>query len=104
MAGFIAVLVAIFMPLFDGQNALDYLDNLYNSISKGRPTTFPSSEQEVEEHAGKRVTLRLAFDDEAQAGLAATLLEARRRRGRAAPATSWRSSGDRGRAPEQLSR
>jgi len=32
---FIVVLVIIFMPVFGGQNGLDYLDNLYNSISKG---------------------------------------------------------------------
>ena len=32
---FIVVLVAFFMPLFDGMNSLDYLDNLFNSISKG---------------------------------------------------------------------
>jgi len=32
---FAAVMVMIFMPILDGGNALNYLDNLYNSISKG---------------------------------------------------------------------
>jgi hypothetical protein len=75
MASFLAVLVAIFMPLFDGQNTLDYLDNLYNSISKASAYYVPKLEHAVEEHAGKPVALRLEFIDEAQAALAAILLE-----------------------------
>ena len=35
MVTFIAVMVVIFMPTTEDGNALDYLDNLYNSISKG---------------------------------------------------------------------
>jgi hypothetical protein len=75
MASFIAVLVAIFLPLFDGQNALDYLDNLYNSISKASAYYVPKLQRAVEEHQGKWLELRLAFDDEVQAELAADLLE-----------------------------
>ena len=73
MASCIVVLVAIFMPLFDGQNTLDYLDNLYNSISKASAYYVPKLQHAVEEHAGKRVELRLAFDDDAQAELAVKL-------------------------------
>jgi hypothetical protein len=75
MAGFVAVLVAMFMPLFDGQNALNYLDNLYNSISKASAYYVPKLQHAVEEHEGKRLTLRLAFEAEARAELAADLLE-----------------------------
>jgi len=35
LVGFIIVLVLIFMPIFNGQNGLDTLDALFNSISKG---------------------------------------------------------------------
>jgi hypothetical protein len=35
LAAFIVILIIIFMPIFGGQNALDTLDQLYNSISKG---------------------------------------------------------------------
>jgi hypothetical protein len=35
MVLFTAVFITIFMPLFGGKNGLEYLDNLYNSISKG---------------------------------------------------------------------
>jgi hypothetical protein len=75
MASFIAVLIAIFLPLFDGQNALNYLDNLYNSISKASAYYIPKLLQEVEAQAGRAVKLRLAFDDELQADRAAVLLE-----------------------------
>jgi len=75
MVSFIGVLVAIFMPLIDGENVLDYLDNLYNSISKASAYYIPKLEHAVEEHAGEQVVLDLAFDDEAEAGRAATLLE-----------------------------
>ena len=35
MIGFLIVLIIFFSPIFGGENGLDYLDNLYNSISKG---------------------------------------------------------------------
>jgi hypothetical protein len=35
LAVFVVVLFAMFMPLFNGHNAMEFLDNLYNSISKG---------------------------------------------------------------------
>ena len=35
LATFIVILFMIFMPVFGDQNGLDYLDSLYNSISKG---------------------------------------------------------------------
>ena len=44
MVTFIAVMVVIFMPIFDGDNTLDYLDNLYNSISKGSAYYIPKVE------------------------------------------------------------
>ena len=37
MVGFVIVLIIFFSPTFGGKNGLDYLDNLYNSISKGSP-------------------------------------------------------------------
>ncbi len=63
MATFIAVLVGIFMPLIDGGNALDYLDNLYNSISKGSAYYIPKVEHQVEDHGSEVVTLNLKMAD-----------------------------------------
>ena len=48
MVSFVAVMVTIFMPLFDGGNALNYLDNLYNTISKGSAYYIPKVGHEVE--------------------------------------------------------
>jgi hypothetical protein len=53
LATFIVILIIIFMPVFGGQNGLDYLDNLYNSISKG---SAYKNVKELKESIG-------AFDD-----------------------------------------
>ena len=73
---FLAIMVIIFMPILDGGNALNYLDNLYNSISKGSAYYIPKVEHLVEEHGGQAVTLNLKLDD-SRAALAAEPLFAR---------------------------
>jgi hypothetical protein len=75
LLSFLVVLVLIFMPLFDGQNTLDYLDNLYNSISKASAYYIPKLQHEADELSGQQVTLKLSLADETLAGRAATLLE-----------------------------
>ena len=70
---FVAVMVVIFMPIFGGGNGLNYLDNLYNSISKGSAYYIPKVGQEVEAMASEPVTLRLKFRDAATAELAVPL-------------------------------
>ena len=60
---FAAVMVAIFMPLIDGGNALNYMDNLYNSISKGSAYYIPKVEHLAEEHGSEVVTLNLKMTD-----------------------------------------
>lgn len=67
MVTFIAVMVAIFMPLIDGNNALNYLDNLYNAISKGSAYYIPKVEHEVEDHGSEVVTLNLKMEDASSA-------------------------------------
>ncbi len=73
MATFIAVMVVIFLPLFQGDNALNYLDNLYNSISKGSAYYIPKVEHLVEEHGSQPVTVNLKLKDAAAAAAAETL-------------------------------
>jgi hypothetical protein len=67
---FTIVMVMIFMPILDGGNALNYLDNLYNSISKGSAYYIPKVEHLVEEHGREVVTLNLKLND-SRAALAA---------------------------------
>ena len=63
MVTFIAVMVLIFMPITEDGNALDYLDNLYNSISKGSANYIEKVHHLVEEHGSEVVTLNLKMDD-----------------------------------------
>ena len=72
LALFVAGLVVMFMPVFDGLNALDYMDSLYNSISKGSADYIPALEEEVAAHEGSRFAVTLAMKDAASAQAAAT--------------------------------
>jgi hypothetical protein len=65
---FSVIFIVIFMPLFGGQNGLEYLDNLYNSISKGSAYYIDAVREEVQSLEGTDVTLTLAMASEAQAG------------------------------------
>ncbi len=68
LIGFFIVLVLIFMPLFNGQNGLNYMDDLYNSISKGSAHYIPKMMiQEVVETKGKTVAVNFAMKSEQQA-------------------------------------
>ena len=75
MAAFIVVLIIIFMPVFGGMNGLDYLDGLYNSISKGSAYYIPKIKKETDEFIGNSVTVTLKMADEQQAQLTAPLFE-----------------------------
>ena len=74
--GFVVVLVSFFSPIWDGKDGLEYLDNLYNSISKGSAYYIPKIREEAESLKGKRVELTLDMADERHAEQAALLLEA----------------------------
>jgi hypothetical protein len=67
MAVFIVVLILIFMPLFGGQNGLDYLDNLYNTISKGSADYIPKVKEEAGKFMGKSVSVTLVMAEEERA-------------------------------------
>jgi hypothetical protein len=67
MVTFIAVMIIIFMPIIEGDNALNYLDNLYNSISKGSANYIEKVRHQVEEHGSEVVTLNLKMADSAAA-------------------------------------
>jgi len=67
LVSFIVVLVIFFMPIIDGQNGLNYLDNLYNSISKGSAYYIPKVQHLVDDHGSKDVTLNLKMADSATA-------------------------------------
>ena len=60
---FAVVLVVMFMPLFGGQNALNYMDALYNSISKGSAYYVADLRVEAEGQRHNDVAVTLADYD-----------------------------------------
>jgi len=63
MAGFLVVLAIFFMPIFNGHNGLNYLDDLFNSISKGSAYYIPSVKEKIgKSETGKAVTVALSYD------------------------------------------
>lgn len=73
LIGFAAILIIIFSPVFKGQNGLEYLDELYNSISKGSAYYIPKVKAETEPFAGKSVSTTIEMADESQTQQAAAL-------------------------------
>ena len=74
LMGFMVVLAIIFSPVFKGQNGLEYLDDLYNSISKGSAYYIPKVKKETDKFAGKSVSATIAMADDGQAQQTAALL------------------------------
>jgi hypothetical protein len=64
MIAFFVVLAIFFMPVFHGHNGLNYLDSLYNSISKGSAYYIPKMKTEAKTVEGKSVTVELDFATE----------------------------------------
>ena len=95
MVAFVVVLVIFFMPVFDGQNGLDYLDSLYNSISKGSAYYIPKLKEEVQPFDGKTVDLNLTMKSAEQAQQTVLLFQ---KAGAAAEASGdkLKASGDMG--------
>ncbi len=76
MTSFAVVLIVIFMPLFDGANALNYMDNLYNSISKDSAYYIPKVQHDLDSLENSSAAVALKLEDPVVAGRAATLLAA----------------------------
>ena len=68
--------IIMFTPVLKGQNALEYLDALYNSISKGSAYYIPLVREESEKFTGKTISVALVMADEKQAVDTARLFEA----------------------------
>jgi hypothetical protein len=73
LVGFFVVLFIIFSPVFNGQNGMEYLDSLYNSISKGSADYIPKVKKETDTFKGNTVNMALKIADEKQAQQTALL-------------------------------
>jgi hypothetical protein len=68
LACFFAVLIIVFLPLFNGKNGLNYLDDLFNSISKGSAYYIPGISQDIQKtQVGKSISVNLSYNNETQA-------------------------------------
>jgi hypothetical protein len=74
--GFLAVLAAMFSPLFHGRNAFRAADNLFNSIAKGSSYAIPRLREEALRYRENKVELRLRLADAVTASAAARRLSA----------------------------
>ena len=76
MAAFVIVLVAMFLPIFDGYNTLEYMDSLFNSVSKGSAYYVADLKVEAEDQRGNAIAVTLALASKAQARQMAELFRA----------------------------
>jgi len=73
---FAMLLAVIFMPVFPGKiNGLDYMDNLFNMISKGSSYFVPDALKKSEKYAGKMIDVKVKLDDETRAAETAKLVQ-----------------------------
>ncbi|MDQ7783290.1 MAG: hypothetical protein RDU20_10450 [Desulfomonilaceae bacterium] len=70
------VLVLMFLPLFNGDNALRAADDLFNSISKGSTNFIPDLLKKNEAFKGTAVSVKLGYSSETTAENAAKILSA----------------------------
>jgi hypothetical protein len=73
MIGFVVVLLLFFTPIVKGKSGLDYLDNLYNSISKGSAYYIPSVRKDIGKFADHPVSVNLNLPGNGQAAQTALL-------------------------------
>ncbi len=59
---FIGVLIAIFSPLFNGQNGLQFADDSFNKLAKGSSYFIPKIAKSVESFAGKSFASAITVD------------------------------------------
>jgi hypothetical protein len=79
LATFFILLAVIFSPVFPGDNGrtngLNYMDNLFNMISKGSSYFIKESLKKNEKYVGKQIDVKVKLDDEKRAAETAKLLE-----------------------------
>lgn len=79
MAGFWIVFAILLSPIFPGQgkkvNMLDYMDSMYNSISKKSAYYIPAAREKAEPFKGNTIALSIKTDESLSADRLTTLLQ-----------------------------
>ena len=73
---FVIVLIVFFSPLYGGKNGLDFLDNLFNSISKDSAYYIPKVKEQSDTFKGTSVSVNLKMNDQKQTQQTASLFKA----------------------------
>lgn len=73
LIAFTVVFVIIFSPVFNGKNGMEYLDDLYNSISKGSAYYIPELKEEAAGFSGNKISVNLTLPSPEQAEQTAKL-------------------------------
>jgi hypothetical protein len=73
LVGFFIVLAVMFSPIFEGKNALNYLDSLYNTISKGSAYYIPKLKKDVADFKAEPISVSISMKDSQQAERTAPL-------------------------------
>ncbi len=77
LVSFFVLLGIIFSPVFPGNvNGLEYMDNLFNKISKGSVYFIPSAIESSEQYTGQIIDVAFGMDTEQQASDTAELFRA----------------------------
>lgn len=74
--GFWIVFVILMSPVFQGKNVLDFMDNLFNTISKESSYFIPAVMKKTAPFAGQTVSFAVKADNEAQADRISKLFKA----------------------------
>jgi len=75
IGSFIIIFCLIFSPILNGQNGLEYLDDLYNSISKGSAYYIPKLKEDAALYNGKEVSFDIEMESPDQAKQTALLFD-----------------------------
>lgn len=73
---FFVILFVMFLPLFDGSNAFEASDKLFNSIAKGSTDYFPALKEEAALHGNEAVDVVLKISEKTTANDAVAVLKA----------------------------
>ena len=76
LIGFVIVLILFFVPFYQGKNGVNYLENLYNSISKGSAYYIPTVKEDTDKFKGDTVNMTLTMGNAKQAEQTAPLFKA----------------------------
>ena len=75
LALFIIMMAVIFSPIFSGQNGLQYLDELYNSLSKGSAYFIPDLREDISDYIGTSIDVSIEMKTVEQAEQTALLYQ-----------------------------